>query len=136
MRNEAQAKDMVQEVFLRAHRYRNTFRGDASPMSWLFTISDRCCFDAMRKVEFEVGDQIETFVANEREGSEAVFQRQDLVAKLLSRASKDVRQIVVHRFFDELEHQQIAQLLGINEKTVRRKLEKFFRTARKIARRI
>ncbi len=64
-----------------------------------------------------------------------MFQRHELVAKLLARAPKDVRQIVVHRYFDELDYQQIADRLGINEKTVRRKLAKFLDFARKYARR-
>ncbi|MBW1872955.1 MAG: RNA polymerase sigma factor [Deltaproteobacteria bacterium] len=135
-RNQTQALDLMQEVFLRAHRYRKSFRGDSSPLTWLFTISDRCFFDLVRKkVEPVSGSDVETFVRDEQEGAETIFLRHDLVAKLLARAPKDVRQIVIHRYFDELEHKQIAARLNINEKTVRRKLEKFLAVARKFARR-
>ena len=133
--NKAQALDLTQEVFFRAHRYRKSFRGEASPIAWLFTITDRCFFDSVRKVEPEANDKIEAFVQDEREGADVTFQRHELVAKLLARAPKDVRQIVVHRYFDELDYQQIADRLGINEKTVRRKLAKVLDFARKYARR-
>jgi RNA polymerase sigma factor (sigma-70 family) len=127
----------MQEVFLRAHRYRKSFRGDSSPLAWLFTITDRCFFDLIRKkVEPVSNNEVENFIRDEHEGAEKVFLRHDLVAKLLARAPKDVRQIVIHRYFDELEHKQIAARLNINEKTVRRKLEKFLVTARKFSRRV
>ena len=122
---------------MRAHRYRKTFRGDSSPLAWLFTITDRCFFDLIRKkVEPVSNNEVENFIRDEQEGAETVFLRHDLVAKLLARAPKDVRQIVIHRYFDELEHKQIATRLNINEKTVRRKLEKFLVTARKFSRRV
>jgi len=101
----------------------------------LLEVADRCFFDSVRKVEPEANDDIEAFVRDERDGADVLFQRHELVAKLLSRAPKDVRQIVVHRYFDELDYQQIADRLGINEKTVRRKLAKFLVFARKYARR-
>jgi RNA polymerase sigma-70 factor (ECF subfamily) len=122
-------------VFVRAHRYRKSFRGDASPLAWLFTIADRCFFSSLRRNAPIPTDEVEEFVDAEREGADVVFQRHDLVARLLGRAPRDVRQIVVLRYFDELTHVEIAARLGVNEKTVRRKLEKFLVYARRRARR-
>lgn len=137
-RNEAQAMDLTQDVFLKAHRNHKAFRGDCTPLSWLFTIATRCVFDSARRSKpMELsGPEILEFVKDEREGQEGVVIRQDLVMKLLSSAPKDVQQIVVGRYFDELDHQQIAERHHINEKTVRRKLEKFLTSARKLARRL
>jgi RNA polymerase sigma factor (sigma-70 family) len=127
-RDEAWAHDLVQEVFLRVQRYSASFKGESSALTWLFTIADRCFFDSLRRSKRDEPidpDEVEAFVEDEREGAEKVFVRHDLVARLLERCKKDVRQMVVHRYFDELSHQEIADQLGVNEKTVRRKLERF-----------
>jgi RNA polymerase sigma factor (sigma-70 family) len=134
-RNPTLAWDLTQEVFLRAHRYRDSYQNQGSSLAWLMTIADRCFFDSKPKAELVGQEDFETFLRDEREGTDEVFSRQELVAKLLGRAPRDVRQIVVHRYFDELENEQIADRMGIHEKTVRRKLEKFLENARKFVRR-
>ena len=128
----AQASDLLQEVFLRAHRFQNSYRGEASPLTWLYTITSRCFVDTLRKKPRVDPEELAVFLREEQEGLEVTCARQALVGRLLARVPADVRDIVVHRYFDELEHSEIALRLGINEKTVRRKLERFLRSARKI----
>jgi RNA polymerase sigma-70 factor (ECF subfamily) len=135
-RDPTRAWDLTQEVFLRAHRYGDSFQGDSSPLAWLGTICDRCFFDSLRSnrnTDPLPVEEVEAFVAEQTDGAERVFARQDLVARLLTRAPKDVRQMVVLRYFDELGLDQIAAQLGVNERTVRRKLERFLINARKFA---
>ena len=48
-RNAADAEDMVQDVFLQAHRKWHTFHGDANPGTWLYTIAARSCKARMRR---------------------------------------------------------------------------------------
>lgn len=43
------ADDMTQEVFLRAFRYRKSFRGDAQASTWLYAITRNCCLTALRR---------------------------------------------------------------------------------------
>ena len=133
-RDENRAWDLTQEVFLRALRYQYSYRGDSKPLSWLFKIGDRCFLDSIGKPEPVSTGEVQLFVNAEIGTDEAVFENCDLVARLISRAPKDVRQIVLHRYFDELDLKQIASRLRINERTVRRKLEKFIENARKFAR--
>ena len=136
-RDESKAMDIMQETFLKVIKYQNSFRGDSSPLTWLFTIVDRCFFDSIRPNKNEIinTDDIETFVKSEMENHDEIFLQQELVSKLLINSKKDVRQIVVHRYFDELNYKQIAEKLNINEKTVRRKIKKFLESAKKYLRR-
>ena len=138
LRDDAAAWDMTQEVFVRAHKSANSFRGDTSVLSWLLTIADRRCFTAMRKRRSDQ-EKIENLAMEgveykTSEGMEQMLVECDLVSKLLGRFDEDVQQIVVLRFFDELEQEEIASRLGISRKTVHRKLEKFFASSRKILR--
>src|SRR4051812_48023586 len=43
-----EARDMVQEVFLRAVSHGHQFRGDASPLTWLSRISPTLCLTRLR----------------------------------------------------------------------------------------
>lgn len=135
-RDDSAAWDLTQETFLRAHKYKESYNGKSAPLAWLCAISDRCFFDSLRKKKPLCAQEIADFVRQEEEQDPvAVFSCQDTVTKLLARVPHDVRQIVIHRYFDELEHGQIAARLGINERTVRRKLERFLTSARTLLRR-
>jgi RNA polymerase sigma-70 factor (ECF subfamily) len=48
-RNREGANDLAQEVFLRAFRYRHTFRGDSSLSTWLYVITRNYCMNALKK---------------------------------------------------------------------------------------
>jgi RNA polymerase sigma-70 factor (ECF subfamily) len=132
-RDPQQALDLAQEVFLRAHRYRSSYRGEASPLTWLFTLTDNCFFDLRAKSRPIAAAEVAEFLASERDGFEREFVSHDLVVRLLERSSADVRAIVLHRYFDELDLETIAQRLGQSERTVRRKLARFLELAARLA---
>ncbi len=43
------ARDAVQEAFVKAYRRRHTFRGDAAPATWFFPILANHCRDRLRR---------------------------------------------------------------------------------------
>lgn len=133
-RDRSQALDLTQEVFLRAHRYRESYRGEATPLAWLFRLADRCFFDSLGRPPQVALDEAASFVAAERAGAEREFADHDLVLRLLARSPEDVREIVMHRYFDELDLETIAARLGRSERTIRRKLERFLQHAEKLVR--
>jgi RNA polymerase sigma-70 factor, ECF subfamily len=44
-----EAEDHVQEVFLRAWRSRERFRGESSPRTWLYRVATNACLDTLRR---------------------------------------------------------------------------------------
>jgi RNA polymerase sigma-70 factor (ECF subfamily) len=48
-RNDQDAQDMVQEVFLQAQRRWSTYRGDAAPSTWLYAIAAHACKTRLRR---------------------------------------------------------------------------------------
>lgn len=145
-RDDTLAWDVVQETFLRAHKYRHTYAG-GSMLSWLFTIADRVAFDAIRRRGEVVDDEearrqlarmeaIETGAqlpsqAPRAESALERAMRDDLVAKALGGVDNDTRRILVHRYVDELNTDAIAARTGQSERTIRRRLERFFATAQR-----
>ena len=47
--NAADAEDMLQDVYLQAFRKWHTFRGDSSPLTWLYAIAARACKSKRRR---------------------------------------------------------------------------------------
>ena len=133
---EALAWDATQETFVRAFKGLDRFRGDSSPLTWLFTIADRRCFSilAQRRSLQTRTDRAAEESNNEPppRSMEAVLLQADMLRRVLSRIDDDLRQIVVLRFLDDLDQEEIASILGISRKTVHRKLADFQKSARKI----
>ena len=129
LRDDALARDALQETFLRAHRFQSSFRGDASPLTWLFTITDRVCFDVIgkRKPTEQLPDEGDLGALEAPlPSAESRVLRDELVARVLQHADDETRRILVGRYVDELDTQQIAARIGASERTVRRRLEEFF----------
>lgn len=49
VRDQALAEDLLQEVFLRIHKVRHTYRPDSPAKPWLFAIARYVAIDALRK---------------------------------------------------------------------------------------
>jgi RNA polymerase sigma factor (sigma-70 family) len=133
--DDALAWDFTQEVFLRAHQQAAALRQAPSALSWLLTIADRQCLSALRRRRVEdraaLRERVHALALPTLDDAlERSLIEADLVVQVLAHCAEDVQQIVVHRFIDELEQEQIAQLLDISRKTVIRKLQAFYATAR------
>lgn len=127
------AWDLVQETFLRARRYGSSYRG-GSPLSWLLTIADRVAYDVLKKrKELTPLEDVEVFLADEAGDRTEPAARLRLVRTLLGRTDERTALMVVRRYFDEMDLQSIAAELDVNERTVRRALEKFLEDARQFA---
>ncbi len=137
LRDDALADDVVQETFLRAHRYRDGFRG-GSALSWLFTIADRVVLDSIRKRGVVIaddaahaalaalaGDAAMPFAARPLDQQERLL-RDEQVARALACADDDTAQILLHRYVDELSTDDISRRTGHSERTIRRRLQAFF----------
>jgi RNA polymerase sigma-70 factor (ECF subfamily) len=126
------ADDVVQETFLRAHRYRGSFRG-GSALAWLFTIADRCALDAYGKASrlrpFD-DDALRALQEDDSKeptlGLEQRLERDAQVSAALAHADEETQRILLLRFLDELPTDAIAARLDLSERTVRRRLASFF----------
>lgn len=142
LRDDALADDVVQETFLRAHRYRHSYQG-GSMLSWLFTIADRVAFDAIRRRGVVMGGD-EAVAALEAHDARVAhgdgdapralnaadrLLKDEAVALALGQADDETRQILVHRYVDELTTDDIVRRTGQSERTIRRRLQHFFTRA-------
>lgn len=130
---EEDARDVVQETFLRAFRSLGGFKGQSKFSSWLYRIALNLCRDWIRRerrapfVATPEGiDVIE--LAGETgpsESIEEVVSRRDLgraVARAMSVLSEDQRTALILKEYQGLTFQEIADLQGCPLSTVKTRL--------------
>jgi RNA polymerase sigma-70 factor (ECF subfamily) len=131
--HEDDARDVVQETFLRAFRGLGGFKGQAKFSSWLYRIAMNLCRDWIRRqrrtpvmVTPDGLDLIE--LAGEGEGVERVddaVARKDLsriVARAMTVLPEEQRAAIVLKEYHGLTFQEIAELLGCPLSTVKTRL--------------
>lgn len=116
------AQDVTQETFMRAYRSLNRFDGKHEK-TWLTRIAVNLCRDQWRSRWFRHMDRRvtpdmlpETAAPAGEENGRVLEAVQTLPGKL--------REVVLLRYFQDMEPEEIARALGINRATVYRRLDK------------
>jgi RNA polymerase sigma factor (sigma-70 family) len=126
-RNDSDAADVVQEAFLRALRYSDSFTGQ-NPRAWLFAIV-RNTFFSMRKGNIPADTAVPFDEELHREGEQPGPEAQMLksadariVTEALDELSVEYREVIVLREFEDLSYKEIARVTGAPVGTVMSRL--------------
>jgi RNA polymerase sigma-70 factor (ECF subfamily) len=132
--NDAEAGDAVQETFARLIRGYDGFRGESSPLTWLYRVNTNWCLNQLRnrKGHQKKAEERRADVQPREEVAPDVDRIDDeRVRALLADADDETRRIVVALFFDELTKEEAAVEVGISVPTLRKRLDAFLRRARR-----
>jgi RNA polymerase sigma-70 factor (ECF subfamily) len=133
LRDEDEARDAVQEVFARVLRHGDRFRGEASPMTFMYRISTNYCLNQLRNRATRA-NRLEVHKEELGDGLAApVTADLDLerVLALLDEVDEETRACVIHTYFDDCTRQETAELVGISVPTVRKRVGAFLDLARR-----
>jgi len=130
---EDDARDVVQETFLRAFRGLSGFKGQAKFSSWLYRITLNLCRDWMRRQRrapvIATPDGVDLVElagesANVETADAAVGRRElsRLVARAMTALPEEQRAAIVLKEYHGLTFQEIADLLGCPLSTVKTRL--------------
>lgn len=134
--NPDDAADATQDAFLNAWRALPGFQGQSSFSTWLYRLTSNACIDLLRRSkrrptlsitvadEDEEGPQ-ETDIPDERWSPERELERKETrqtVRSGLSALSPEHREVLALREFEGLSYQEIAQLLELEEGTVKSRI--------------
>ena len=121
-----EARDMVQEVFLRAVIHGREFRGEASPLTWLYRISTNLCLNRLRDrkqhLPLELFRELLPAAAASPEGAASARQAAEALLRDLDGRT---RAAVVYRYLDGMTQDEIAEVTGWSRKTLGKKLKQF-----------
>lgn len=129
--NEEDARDVVQETYLRAYRGLRRFRGDAQFSTWLYRITANCAATQLGRRARHRHDVLDDTVplADPRTDhdpqlrADASDLRSRLVEALDDLPSR-LRAVVVLRDVYDLSHEDIAAELGISESAAKVRLHR------------
>ena len=130
--NDADAADVVQEAFLRAFRYFDSYRGDDAK-SWVLKIVRRTCYSWLERnrpadvVSLEAEEEFGNAVATSVIDAEALLEsRSDLrrLDQLIEALPAPLRETIVLRELHELGYRQIAEVTGVPIGTVMSRLHR------------
>ena len=128
--NPAEAQDVAQEVFIRAHRGLPEFRGDARLSTWLYTIASRLCLNRLAGSERRLtrhGEETLRQLADARPGPDEAMERGELEEALhraIAELPEERRVVVVLRDVEGLAYEEIADVLALPVGTVRSRLHR------------
>jgi RNA polymerase sigma-70 factor (ECF subfamily) len=130
---EEDARDLVQETFLRAFRALPGFRGQAKFSSWLYRIALNLCRDWIRRerrtpvVQAPEGVDVLDMAATVEpsESIDDVVAKRDtvrVVEALMARLPEEQRTAIILKEYHGLTFQEIADLVGCPLSTVKTRL--------------
>ena len=124
--NEEEALDAVQDIFLKLQRKIDGFRGESGVNTWIFRVTTNHCLSVLRSMkrqrEFLGHVRHESSETNGQDIEERLLRR-EMLTLLIGNSSKRKVQIFVHMYFDEMTQAEIAALMGISERAVRKSLK-------------
>ena len=136
MKDPDEAMDIVQETFVRVHRYLPSFKGDSAFFTWTYRIATNLCLDASRRKNRT--ERVELDESNEAEleagmdppsaalaGPQRAALNQELKGKLdeaLAGLSENHRAILLLREVEGLSYEELSKVLGIRKGTVMSRL--------------
>ena len=128
--NPTEAEDLLQEVFLAAHRKLDTFRGESALGTWLYRLATNLCLDHLRSraaKSSQLTDSLDDDARWPDAGSRALAER--TVAKMdleraLAQLPDGCRAAFLLHDVEGLEHREVAGILGIAEGTSKSQVHK------------
>ena len=128
--NTADAEDLLQEIFLAAHRKLDSFRGESALGTWLYRLAMNACLDYLRsraartsQVTTALDEEFGLDDAGSRRLAEQTLTKMDL-ERALARLPEGCRAAFVLHDVQGLEHREVAEILGIAEGTSKSQVHK------------
>ncbi len=127
-RNAEDSRDVVQESFLRAFNYLDTFRG-GDVRAWLFSIVRNTCYTWLRKnrssdLLTEFDEAAHSSQSPSPEDLELRRADAELLREGLEKLPAEFREVLVLREMEELSYREIADVTGVAMGTVMSRLSR------------
>jgi RNA polymerase sigma-70 factor (ECF subfamily) len=135
-----EARDILQETFVRAFRSLHNFRGDSQVSTWLTRITINVCLNfrrdrrqerLLRDVDFDLGRVAPAVAARSPEEEYLLEEFRARVRKLLLEFPPRQRLVFVLKHYENLKIREISAMLNIREGTVKAFLNRSLKMLRK-----
>lgn len=138
-RDQGHAEELLQEVFLRVVQRAEEFKGDSKFSTWLYSITRNLCIDHSRKMAFRrhqsldatrdgedgVGSSLGDRTAAEDIPADRLVDSTALAVRMeaaIGALPDDQREVFLMRQVQQLPFQEIAEITGVPENTVKSRM--------------
>ena len=126
VRDEQIAEDLISEVFLDVWRQAGKFEGRSAVSTWLLAITRFKALSALRRrKDAELDDEAANAIEDTSDDPEVAVQKKDTseaLRKCLTALSPEHREIVDLVYYHEKSVEEVAEIVGIPENTVKTRL--------------
>lgn len=121
--NRELSEDLVQDVFLRILKYRDTYLAKTSFTAWMYQVARSAHIDNLRKKkpEHAWNEDFPEPVSQEPQADERVRKKQEvaLLERALASLPVEKRELLILTRFRNLKYQEIGQMLGCDANAVK-----------------
>ncbi len=131
LRDREEARDATQEVFIKLMRAAQRMGGRGLSIRWMYRVTTNHCLNLLQRARRAQHEPLEPHL-DAGAASRASAPANALLARAVLRRFDGVTQAVAMGVLvGEMEHEEVAALLGVSERTVGRKRDRFLADARK-----
>lgn len=128
--SEEEARDAMQEVFVRILVTQESFGGDGAMLRWIYRVTTNLCLNRLRKRRTHP-------VVSDPDAVDRLANRDNpddrrAVLQILHRMDALTQQIAVYHYVDGMKMEEIGELVGYSRKTVGKKLADFRKKAKRL----
>jgi len=149
LRNHNDAEDIAQQVFSKIYFSIKNFDFRSSLLTWIYKITVNECYDYLRKkrvrklvYESDFSEEDALRMENSETATDQALPvdtrlaQRDLVVKLLDRLSEDDRTLLLLKEVEGHSVEELSQMTGMNENTIKVKLFRARQKLLKVAQRL
>jgi RNA polymerase sigma-70 factor (ECF subfamily) len=142
LRNHNDAEDIAQQVFAKIYFSIGNFDFRSSLLTWIYKITVNECYDYLRKkrvrkliYESDFSEEDSLQMENSQSARDhtvaidKTLERRDMLLKMLSKVSEEDRMLILLKEVEGHSVEELAEMTGMNENTIKVKL---FRTRQKL----
>jgi DNA-directed RNA polymerase specialized sigma24 family protein len=110
--DDEMAKEVAQEVFLRAVKAASLDANTINPMAWFLRATTNLCLNRLRDASCR----------------ERIFGKADarwVVRHILEQVPEDLQEAAIYCYVDELSHEEVADLVGVPRRMIGNRLATF-----------
>ncbi len=133
VKNPSLAEDITQDVFIKAYRSLDAFRGDGDIKHWLYKIAMNEARKHFRTWSFrhifptvddQLGSMLDVLAKNHVEAEMESRVEREAMIELVSSLLPKYRQVVILHYYEDLSVKEVAEILSVTQEVVRTRLHR------------